>query len=331
MDNLKEEYEVSKPKYDRLGFNVCEALKTFLDEQKISALSIEYRVKTYESFSEKISRKGYKNPFVDVEDFCGIRVIAYFPDDVEKIDQIIKSEFKVYNSEVKQEQLNDDQFGYRSDHFIVSIKDAWLATPNYRGLCDVKAEIQVRTVLMHAWADLSHKLAYKKKDSTPPQFLRNIYQLSALFELADEKFQSLRDQKEKNISSLVELAEKSETHQFPVDSPLNVDTLQAYLDYRFPNRYKDDDHKNNVSELVEELTRCSITLEKLDFYLKKCEKIIDEMEEITLPENRDFDKWSQIGMVRMILDHTDKSYMAFREVDVAGEEHMQVLELMKNA
>ena len=63
--------------------------------------------------------------------------------------------------------LEPDRFGYRSRHFIVSVNREWLKAPNYRGLSGLKAEIQVRTILMHAWADVEYKLAYKKRNMFP--------------------------------------------------------------------------------------------------------------------------------------------------------------------
>lgn len=325
-DQLKTSFETKKPLYERLATNVCEAINSFLSENNISALSVSYRIKSFESFSEKITRKGYRNPFEETEDICGIRVIVYFPDDVIKIDEIIRKEFNILESEIKADQLNDDQFGYRSNHFVVSINDSWLLTPNYRGLKELKAEIQVRTVLMHAWADLSHKLAYKEKGSTPPQFLRNIYQLSALFELADERFEHLRQQKGEHISSLIESASHHSTQRFLLDSELNVDTLQAYLDFRFPGRSVSDE--GELANMIEEMNGCHISLDKLDGYYKTCEPHLEAMERITIPSSADYDEWAQLGMVRMMLDELDEEYMSFRDLDVNSDKHLKIMKLL---
>ena len=57
----------------------------------------------------------------------------------------------------------------------------WLVSPNYRGLGDIKIEIQVRTILMHAWAEIEHKLAYKNKAQIPESVTRNLALISAAF------------------------------------------------------------------------------------------------------------------------------------------------------
>ena len=332
MNNqLKDEIETKKHLYNRLAENICEALKTYFSDEGISYLSISHRIKSFESFSEKVSRKVYKNPFEDIEDICGIRVIAYFPDDVIRIDKLIRKEFNVFESEVKGDQLKNDQFGYRSDHFVVSIKNSWLSTPNYRGLNNIKTEIQVRTILMHAWADLSHKLAYKTKESTPSQFLRNIYQLSALFELADERFEDLRKQKEEHIKDIVESANLKPAKGFPLDSELNVDTLQAYLNFRFPNREGTGDDEDQLSDMIEEMDNCDISLEKLDTYYKRCEPYIEKMETLTIKEcGVPFKKWAQLGMVRMILDHLDDKYMELRNNNPDSKIHIEIMRMIES-
>jgi putative GTP pyrophosphokinase len=58
---------------------------------------------------------------------------------------------------------------------------------------DIRAEIQVRTALQHAWSAVHHKLEYKSSTEAPPELRRRLFRLSALFELADEQFSELRD------------------------------------------------------------------------------------------------------------------------------------------
>jgi ppGpp synthetase/RelA/SpoT-type nucleotidyltranferase len=103
--------------------------------------------------------------------------------DIKKISDFIKKEFIVLESEDKEESLKVDQFGYRSFHFVVKIKNDWLKAPIYRELVGMKAEIQVRTILMHAWAEIQHKLAYKREEHIPDQFKRNLHILTRIVQL----------------------------------------------------------------------------------------------------------------------------------------------------
>ncbi len=156
---MKLEFEKQIPNYNRLGENIKNALIQFLENENIDFSDVEYRIKTFQSFSKKLGRKDYENPLSDVTDICGVRIINYYPSDLEKITTIINNEFNVIESLNKQNEMDDDRFGYRSYHYVATIKKDWLVAPNYRGLEGLKFEIQARTILMHGWAAISHKLA----------------------------------------------------------------------------------------------------------------------------------------------------------------------------
>jgi putative GTP pyrophosphokinase len=179
---ISDQYSKAKHNYEKLGVNLVQALELFLKERDINVLSINYRVKDDLSFVEKIDRKHYANPFDEIEDICGIRIICYYQSDVEKISEVLRQEFMVIENQDKETLLKADQFGYRSTHFIVKIKKEWNKAPNYRGLENLKAEIQIRTVLMHAWAEIEHKLVYKNANQVPSQFRRKLSRISAKLE-----------------------------------------------------------------------------------------------------------------------------------------------------
>jgi len=290
--------------YSRLAENLKQALTSFLEENEIAYHSISYRIKEFNSYYEKIDRKNYNNPSEEIEDFCGLRIICFYPEDLEKIGNIINKEFLVKESIDKSSKLEPDRFGYRSNHYIVTIKKEWAIAPNYRNLQEFKAEIQVRTILMHAWADLEHKLAYKKKEQIPEEFRRKLYQLSALLEIADSQFQDLKSEKEIFKKSLVidSLGEKT----FDLNRNLNLDTFQAFLDFYFSNRIKDIDL---TRDLLEELTLYNIGLKELYDNYSKLKPYLDKIELDTAGKNG---KWAQVGVIRTILDILNDNYFKDR-------------------
>ncbi len=233
---ISEKYNEYLNKYEKLGLNLTQALELILKENEIPFLSINYRTKNIESFLGKIERKSYENPFEEIEDICGLRIICYYQSDVEKIKEIVKKELIVLENENKEDNLEFDQFGYRSMHFIVQVPEQWLSTPNYRGLEKLKSELQVRTVLMHAWAEIEHKLAYKSKSQIPKEFRRKLSRISAKLEESDEQFEEIKLQIDKNISSLINSA--NESKEFNPETEFNLDNLQAFLDFAFPERKK---------------------------------------------------------------------------------------------
>jgi ppGpp synthetase/RelA/SpoT-type nucleotidyltranferase len=299
-DEISGTYLKLKPKYENLGINLTQAIKQFLNESDIKVLSVDHRVKDETSLSEKIERKEYKNPLEQIEDLCGIRIICYYQSDVDEIGKIIAQEFEVLENEDKEGLLEADQFGYRSTHYIVKIKKNWLKAPNYRGLENLKAEIQVRTVLMHAWAEIEHKLSYKKDTHIPKQFKRMFSRLSAKLEEADEQFEILKTEITNYREDIVEFASNERADVKNVE--LNLDSLQAFLDAILPDKRKSP----AVSKLLDEFLTFGITLSDLLAAFENLKKYLPEIEK-EMPGTL-----TQTGIVRCILDLTDTNYRANR-------------------
>lgn len=75
-------------KYEALWNEVVYILKNLVEE-KIEISSIGSRAKTLESFLEKVERKNYKNPFKNITDFAGVRLVFLYKSDFERIEKII--------------------------------------------------------------------------------------------------------------------------------------------------------------------------------------------------------------------------------------------------
>lgn len=132
-----------------------------LEHDRNPISSIKSRIKSFESITEKVERKGLPFEVDSVEkyinDVAGIRVICTFPEDVYlladallKQDDIMLIRRKDYIAEPKEN-------GYRSLHLIVAVP-IYLAHEKRL----MKVEIQLRTLAMDFWASLEHQLRYKK-------------------------------------------------------------------------------------------------------------------------------------------------------------------------
>ena len=258
IDNYTKRFTELKPKYEKLGVNVKQAVESLLQENDIPYLSINYRVKEQKSFLEKINRKEYTEPFVETEDICGVRIICYFQNDIQKIQNIITKEFDVFEEQSKQELLNATEFGYRSTHLIARVKKEWESTPIFRGIVDLKFEIQVRTILMHSWAEIEHKLAYKSESDIPKELRRKFSFISAILEAADTQFEEIKDRINQNKKDLIAKAEKNERFDDTVE--LNLDNLQAFMDFAFSGREKDI---NVTQRVLEEMLKFNISFQDL--------------------------------------------------------------------
>lgn len=308
VDNsiISNKYKELSNAYEKLGLNLSQALELLLKEANIPFLSINYRIKEADSFLGKIERKKYESPFEEIEDICGVRVICYYQSDVEKIKHILKKELDVLENDNKEESLEFDQFGYRSMHFIVKIKKEWLSAPNYRGLENLKAEVQVRTVLMHAWAEIEHKLAYKSKSQIPTKYRRKLSLISAKLEESDEQFEDIKNQIEQKKNDLIESAKESK--KFDTNVEFNLDSLQAFLDFAFPEREKDI---SATRELFEDMDKNNIPLKTLTDGYSKVKTTIDEIEkEVKIIEKVETETpyFFQTGAAKAVLFLVDDNY-----------------------
>lgn len=311
QDKIRQEYASNQKVYERLAINLQQALTTFLEDSQVPFLGVSFRVKSLDSFTEKVGRKNYQDPFADCEDLCGIRVICYYPSDVEKISEIIRAEFDVKESIDKAASLGVHEFGYRSTHFVVTVESRWLAAPNYRGLKGVKAEIQVRTILMHAWAEIEHKLAYKKSEDVPSQFRRKLSRLSAKFEEADEQFEELRNGLQGYRDELARKAEKEGS--FDESQPLNLDSLRAFLQFYFPDRSQPD--SQSTARLLDEIFHHNLTMRQLVRYAESVGPRLQEYETLRKAVGP-LIKLSQIGALRAVLDIAHPGYLNRRSLSV---------------
>lgn len=301
---IKKQYFESVKKYEKLAENIVDALKMLLDEANVSYLAVNYRIKTFDSFLKKMERKNYSNPFEQIEDICGIRIICYYRSDIEKICDVITKDFVILESQDKEALLEDDQFGYRSHHFIVAIKKEWLAAPNYKGLGNLKAEVQVRTNLMHTWAEIEHKLEYKKDDDIPTKFKRKFSRISAKLEEADEQFEELRA--EINHYRQEMLRHVMEEHLLALeDNQINMDTLQVFLDCYFP---KVERNTRLVSPLVSSLKQLNLTISDLKQYYKQASSVLDLIEIEVLESFEGNYTWYQTSSAITILELCCKEY-----------------------
>lgn len=195
-DKLKEKYEDKfkeiSNEYKQLGKILCKDLKNLLEDGNIDVSNVTYRIKTLDSFLEKISRKAYNDPLNEIEDICGLRIVCYYNSDLDKITSIVNDEFNVLDYEDKSKLLDVDKFGYISRHFIVKLKEDWLKTPRYRDLGHLKAEIQLSTVFDAYVGQFSHEHVYKKKEQIPTELIRKLYELSAILENTGKQFDTLR-------------------------------------------------------------------------------------------------------------------------------------------
>ena len=215
---ILQEYREQWPRFREMATDIYERLSKTLRDAGVVVAAIEYRVKEEDSLAGKLELKGSKYAsLADITDVLGLRVITFYIDDVDKVASAVERMFDVdwANSVDKRKIHEIDSFGYLSLHYICSVPDF-----------PYRFEIQMRTVLQHAWANMNHDTGYKSGVEVPREYLRNLSRLAGMLELVDEQFSRIRTELtdyRRRVRALVASGNLDEV-------PLDGDTYRSYLE-----------------------------------------------------------------------------------------------------
>jgi ppGpp synthetase/RelA/SpoT-type nucleotidyltranferase len=168
IDDFIKQYNKEFDYYQKLSQIVANKIEDQLFKRGIKAI-VTFRAKRPDRLKEKLVKrneeKKYKTVediFEDIVDLAGIRVSLYFPSEREIIDEVITELFQIEKKKVFPNEAHTPKYtkrfsGYWATHYRVKLKEESL-TKRY---LDTIAEIQVASVLMHAWSEVEHDLVYK--------------------------------------------------------------------------------------------------------------------------------------------------------------------------
>ncbi len=168
-EELRQEFEQRLPDLKKMKDGIAISLQQNISHKKIPFDAVNGRVKEFDSFMEKIRTKKLRNPFQEITDIVGIRVICLYRDDIEEIKNVVCDTFEVISDDDKTDSEESDRFGYSGSHVIARLGNKQNASVP-QSLHDLCFEIQIRTIAQHAWASISHHLFYKKSHYCPVNY-----------------------------------------------------------------------------------------------------------------------------------------------------------------
>lgn len=217
-ESILEEYQNNLTRFREVEQEVKQRLNDTFREAGLIVAAIESRIKAYDSLAGKLELKGQKyKSLADITDILGLRVITFYIDDVDKVASAVEKLFEIdWENSIDKRKIHEiDSFGYLSLHYICSV-------PGF----PYRFEIQMRTLLQHAWANMDHDTGYKSGVEIPKRYLRNMSRLAGMLELVDDEFSKIRieltDYRRK-VQALVRSGNLDEV-------PLDGDTFRSYLD-----------------------------------------------------------------------------------------------------
>lgn len=215
---ILQEYEDNLPRFREVEAQVRDTLRRTLQDAGLAVAAIESRVKGYDSLAGKLELKGHKyKSLANLTDILGLRVITFYIDDVDKVASAVERLFTIdWENSVDKRKIHEiDSFGYLSLHYICSIPDF-----TYR------FEIQMRTLLQHAWANMDHDTGYKSGVEIPRRYLRNMSRLAGMLELVDDEFSKIRIELTDYRRRVQALVRSGNLDEVPIDG----DTFRSYMD-----------------------------------------------------------------------------------------------------
>lgn len=168
IEEFIKQYNKEFDYYQKLSQIVANKIEDQLFKRGVKAI-VSFRAKKPERLLDKLNKrnetKKYKkiqDVYDDIVDLSGVRVSLYFPSERELLDEIINEIFEVhlkkdFPNEAHKPKYEKRFSGYWASHYRVKLKDE-LITKRYK---DDTTEIQVASVLMHAWSEVEHDLVYK--------------------------------------------------------------------------------------------------------------------------------------------------------------------------
>lgn len=248
-------YAELQPELRHLTERYVALVTTLLDDAGINYLSVEGRAKSVASFAAKADRSVggrplYADPLEDITDQIGVRVITYLHSDVAAVADLLGDQLSILDDrDMGQETASEGRFGYASRHLLLRVDPAKGTPPAYEELSRWRAQVQVRTVLQHAWAEFEHAIRYKGTipEEHAPDLDRRFTLAAGLLELADREFSLIRDRLQATFSEELPAADVS-------DPRISAQDLATFL----TNQYADagwsrPDHYAWVSGLLLEL------------------------------------------------------------------------------
>lgn len=229
----KEYSEEVKPEHEKFCSRLELLIQDLLELEEIDYHIVESRVKEVDSLMDKckdIIRKKPElakelNTFEDIKDITGLRIILPFREDVSRALALLDKEFDSVDP-YEGREIDPEKFTYDHPKRIISINGDRAKLVEWGQYLDLVGEVQVRTVMQHAWAVVSHKTHYKPKGiSLPKPVERKLIGCIPRIDAIDGDFDKIKEEWEKQDKE-----RRYKVNQGGLDLPIIALNLEAYVE-----------------------------------------------------------------------------------------------------
>lgn len=237
VDLWAQAFRADRPHFEAAEAAIFAAVVARLGDDGLNYHHIQHRVKGQGSLSEKLGRllpngtPKYPSGMQDINDVIGLRVILFLESDIAGAINALSGAFDQLGYVDKaSEQRSRGEFGYSGQHLILAVPHG-NPPPGCEPFGGQRFEVQLRTILQHAWAEFEHDIRYKGGGAVPPEVNRAFTLASGLIELADREFDTINGlvtaQKARNEREAVQAVTASSLE-------LTADAVRGILEHELP-------------------------------------------------------------------------------------------------
>ena len=255
---MRREYE----KYAEIRHFIVNDIKERIEQILVALNSspvISGRIKNFTSYYSKYIRLlKNKNEDLKISDLMGIRIICPFIEDLNACEDLIKKNFDLLETEIKG-HFTYREFGYESTHLLIKIPQHTIEEYGYPGT-DIM-EIQIRTILQDAWAEVEHELVYKAElNPFDEPMKRKLAAVNASLTLADIIFQEIRSYQRKYTK---EMGKRRESFFHKIEESTDVLLFYEEQEQKNDSNIFEIDSLNTASNASSSLITDNISIDDL--------------------------------------------------------------------
>jgi len=264
LERYKEEYDF----YKQLTLQARDRLEKEIFNMGIKSI-VTYRTKRVDSLKEKLIRRNEKKKYSslndiekDIVDLAGIRVALYFPSDRRILSKAMEELFEVqakkeFPTDPHKPKSNKRFSGYWATHYRVKFKKESDLPTN---MTSKIIEIQVASVLMHAWSEVEHDLVYKPLSGDVSEeelsILDEINGLVMAGEIGLERLQKAYNERTKRKK---EITDRYQLSMLVLNNFKNLDLTKVQLgDTSLLNNYLEAVSKMETDEVLKSFEKVNL-------------------------------------------------------------------------
>lgn len=232
-------------------------------------IPVQYRLKDDDGLVEKafFRDKEYHDPYSEITDKVGIRFVVLLGSDIEKISNAVKKLNnciweKARDYEIEQKD-NPLKFDYAAVHYVITPRTEF----EFSGVkipCNVHCEVQIKTLLQHAYSELTHDKIYKAQVDVTPHMRRDTAKAMALLEATNDYFEKVSEDVNKLLCNVRQMtAELSHLYKKLIGTNPKPTTLEGV----FLDSYGKDLPVNYIDEIEKFFKKKSYLIDNIKQHL----------------------------------------------------------------